>query len=237
MAKARKAQPSARLIQNSIYTDDGFLALNDPLIQLAYVAALGQIDNFGNLTARANKLRAWILPLHRLSDDTICAIFDTFVEVGLAFYYEVKSELYIHFFGTYNKLYEAPVYPLPEGLIAKKPDNGGRYTAWRVYDADLNECDADGDPLDGRKERVAPDYRCQKNELHMHCIYTAYLNRKKGKERIEENFPFLSFSLPEAGACLEGTPAPAEDILPSSEEQRQAFLDELTALKGDDHAE
>lgn len=250
MARVRK-EPASRLIPNSIYKDDAFLELEDNLIQLAYVAALGQVDGFGNLVADPRKLCRWVLPMHRLSEEDVCVIFDSFVEVGLAFYYEAGEELYIHFFGLKNRLYEPPMFPLPEGLTAEKPEKGGRYTSWRVYDGDHNECDADGDPLDGQKARVAPDYMHSGKQLHMQCIFNeysmnkqcisnAYLNRRERKGS-EMNFPFPFPSTPTAargaGACLGGTPAPAEVGLPLSEEQRRAFLEELSALKGDGHAE
>lgn len=237
---ARDKTPASRLIDNDIYKDERFLNLGDPLIQLAYVAALGQVDACGNLIADPLKLRQLILPGHALTGEDVCTLFNTFVEAGLAFYYERKGRLYIHFLETSNKLYIPPVYPLPEGLSARKPDlnrqgkRGGRFTAYRIYDEVGNECDSDGEPLDPNTDRVAPVYTCIYRDIR--AVYTC-ISEKKGKERNVNEISFPSPSLPEAGACLEGTPAPAEDILPSSEEQRQAFLDELTALKGDDHAE
>lgn len=251
---ARDKTPAARLIDNEIYRDERFLALDDAFCQLAYVCALGKIDTCGNLPADPSKLRQLILPGHALTKEEVCALFNTFVEAGLAFYYERKGQLYIHFLDTANKLYSAPMYPMPEGLDARKPEKNskgkqsGRNTAFRIYDTDGNECDADGEPLNRNVLRIAPDYiqECRKRALHMQCICNAHalhmhtsINRKERKGT-ERNFSFplpSTSSLPEAGACLGGTPAPAEGDTPLSEEQRQTFLEELTALKEDNHAE
>lgn len=109
---ARDKTPAARLIDNEIYRDERFLALDDAFCQLAYVCALGKIDTCGNLPADPSKLRQLILPGHALTKEEVCALFNTFVEAGLAFYYERKGQLYIHFLDTANKLYSAPMHPL-----------------------------------------------------------------------------------------------------------------------------
>lgn len=258
---ARDKTPASRLIDNAVYRDERFLALDDAFCQLAYVCALGKIDTCGNLPADPSKLRQFILPGHALSQEDVCAFFNAFVKVGLAFYYERMGKLYIHFLDTSNKLYSAPMYPMPEGLDARKPERnskgkpGGRNTVFRIYDAEGNECDVDGEPLNRNVLRVAPDYvrECRERALHMQCMYNVCtlhmhtsINRKERKgNEMNFSFPLPSISsispispLPEAGACLGGTPAPAEvPAPPLSEEQRRAFLEELSALKGDGHAE
>lgn len=239
MAKRQKT-PASRLIDNEIYKDERFVALENPLVQLAYVAALGQVDTFANLTADPRRLRLLVLPHHNLSEEEICYIFDKFAEVGLVFFYRAKKDYYVHFVETAHRLYSPPVCPLPEGLTARKPEKEGkaRYTSYRIYDEAGNECDADGEPLDPNVERVAAKW-CE-NMPNMQCIFNEYaahtfvvLNRKE-RNRNEMNISFLSTSLSPDGSGARGAaasgdaaPAPGAEVAEVPAAETNTFFEEL----------
>lgn len=232
MAKPRKA-PTSSIILNAVYTDDRFLAL-EPIAQLVFIAALGQVDAFGNITADPAKLQTYVLPMHRFSEQKLSDIFDAFVDVGLAFYYERNGCLYVHLYLTNNARVMPPEYPLPPGLTAKKPESKGRRAIYRIYDESGVECDPDGDPIDNQIERTLPAWTSVGRTTDVHGTnngHTTDVQCTAKQHNTEQNRTSGSVFVPkteprahaEAGATLEGSPAPQavdEDAAPDPDFSR-----------------
>lgn len=243
MAKPRKA-PTSSIVLNAVYTDDRFLEL-EPIAQLAFVAALGQVDVFGNITADPAKLQTYVLPMHRFGEQELSDIFDAFVDAGLAFYYERNGCRYVHLYLTNNARVMPPEYPLPPGLTAKKPENKGRRAIYRIYDDSGVECDPDGDPIDNQIERTLPAWTSIGRTRDIRRTYDGRTRDVQGtykghttdvqctakQHNTEQNRTSGSVFVPKteprahagAGATLEGSPAPQaadEDAMPDPDFSR-----------------